>query len=82
MQIHRRYRRRVVQARDPELGRLTDLEVAARGRYRRLKDGMNILGMAAGVPIDDARVIRAAERLWREAAANLEHYQARAIGWH
>jgi len=81
MQIYRRHRR-VVQARDPELGKLTELEVAARKRFLRLKDGTNSLGMVVGAPIDDARVIRTAQRLWQEAAAQLEQYQARAIGWH
>jgi hypothetical protein len=69
MQLHRRHRRGVVQTLDPEPGRLTDLEVAARKRYLWLKDGVNALGMTVGVPIDDARLIRAAERLWREAMA-------------
>jgi len=73
---------KVVQARDPELGRLTELEIAARRRYLRLKDGTNDLGLAVGGVVDDTRVIRTAERLWHEAAARLECYQARAIGWH
>ena len=72
---------KVVQARDPELDRLTELEIAARRRYRRLKDGTNDLGLAVGGVVDDARVIRTAERLWHEAAARLERHQACAIGW-
>jgi hypothetical protein len=79
MYIHPSHK--VVQARDPELGRLTELEIAARRRYLRLKDGTNDLGFAVGGVVDDTHVIKIAERLWHEAAARLERYQAGAIGW-
>jgi hypothetical protein len=54
---------------DPELRRLKEIERLARERFLRL----SLPGTFGG----DAEVIKAAEALWREAAAAVRSYSAK-----
>jgi len=58
-----------VQENDPELRRLKENERLARERFLRL----SLPGSFGG----DAEVIKAAEALWREAAAAVRSYSAK-----
>ena len=58
-----------VQENDPELRRLKEIERLARERFLRL----SLPGTFGG----DAEVIKAAEALWREAAAAVRSYSAK-----